>query len=91
MRVSFIAACKQKIEQWLSAIIPSYDTYKRMAEENLKREITPLPYTSALIKVDDYWQPAYIIEQDSRDNYVVFFPDTRQTTQGRVLFATKIS
>jgi uncharacterized membrane protein len=89
VRVSFIAAFKKKIEQWLSAIVPGYDTYKRMAEEKLKHEIAPLPYTSALIKVDNYWQPAYIIEQDSRDNYVVFLPDTPQTTQGRALLATK--
>jgi len=29
---------QKKIEQWLSAIIPGYDTYKRMAEEKLKHE-----------------------------------------------------
>ena len=89
MRISFISRFKNRVEGWLSAVIPGYETYKKMAEEKLRRERRPLPYACALIRVEEYWRPAYIVEQDGRDNYVVFLPDTPQTNQGMILLATK--
>jgi uncharacterized membrane protein len=89
VRLSVVNRFKGRVEGWISGVIPGYETFKRMAEEKLRNETTLLPYTSALIKVYEYWRPAYVVEQDSRDNYVVFLPDTPQTTQGRILLATK--
>ncbi len=89
MRFSFISRFKSRVEGWISALIPGYENYKRTAEEKLKSETRRLPYTSALIRVEDYWRPAFVVEQDGRDNYVVFLPDTPQTAQGRIVLATK--
>ncbi len=58
-----------------------------MAEEKLNKTPKPLPYTSALIKQREYWQPAYVIEEDGNGNYVVFLPDTPDTNTGHVLLA----
>jgi hypothetical protein len=87
MRFSFFAAFNTKAEKWLSKYIPHYDTYKALAEEKLRDKVKILPYTSVLIKQQEYWQPAYIIEQDHDGNYVVFLPNTPDTNNGHVLLA----
>jgi hypothetical protein len=87
VRFSFVAAFSRAVEKGLSKYIPGYDTYKAMAEEKLQHTVKILPYASALIKQHEYWQPAYIIEQDHDGNYVVFLPDIPETNKGHVLLA----
>jgi uncharacterized membrane protein len=86
-RFSFAAAMNRAMEKTLSKYIPGYDTYRTMAEEKLHNKSKILPYTSALIKQQEYWQPAFIVEQDGDGNYVVFLPDTPETGKGHVLLA----
>ena len=71
----------------MSKYIPGYANYKAMAEEKLEHKVRILPYTSALIRWQEYWQPAYIVEQDQEGNCVVFLPDVPETNKGRVLLA----
>ncbi|HEY6293547.1 MAG TPA: hypothetical protein VI455_18495 [Terriglobia bacterium] len=87
VRFSFVAAFNRAVEKLLSKYIPGYDTYRAMAEEKLHHKAKILPYTSALIKVQEYWQPAYVVEQDGDGNCVVFLPDTPNTHTGHVLLA----
>ncbi|HEY7302753.1 MAG TPA: hypothetical protein VH601_01460 [Bryobacteraceae bacterium] len=87
VRLSFVAAMNRAVERWLSRIIPGYDAYKAAAEEKLRSKPKILPYGAALLKHDEFWQPAYIVEQDSEGNYVVFLPDTPETNKGHVLLA----
>ena len=87
MRYSLIAAFGRSMERTLAKYVPAYNTYKIMAEEKLKNQRRILPYTSALIKRHDCWQPAYIIERDQNENYVVFLPDIPETSAGHVLLA----
>ena len=60
-----------------------------MAEEKLQHKLKLLPYTTALIKRQEYWQPAYVIEQDLDGSYVVFLPNTPDTHTGLVLLAER--
>jgi uncharacterized membrane protein len=87
VRFSFVAAFGKRIEKSLSKYIPGYDTYKALAEEKLQNKVKMVPYRSALIKQQEYWQPAYVVEQDADGNYVVFLPDTPNTNTGHVLLA----
>jgi uncharacterized membrane protein len=87
VRFSFVAALNRAAEGWLSKNIPGYNTYKALAEDKLKQRVMVLPYTAALIRQQEFWQPAYIIEQDAHGNYVVFLPDTPETSKGHVLLA----
>ena len=88
-RLSLIPRLNNTIERWVSAVIPGYETYKRIAEEKSRNETKPLPYTSALIQVEGYWQPGYIVDQDSLDNYSDFLPNSPEANEGRVLIARK--
>ena len=57
------------------------------AEEKLQNKVRVLPYASALIRWEDCWQPAYIVEQDQEGNCVVFLPEIPETNKGHVLLA----
>lgn len=86
-RFSLMSSFSKAIEKTLSKYIPGYETYKSMAEEKFQKKVKILPYRSALIKQQEYWQPAYVVEQDGEGNYVIFLPDTPDTNKGHVLLA----
>ena len=85
VRISFMNTLSRGMERSLSKFLPGYATYKEMAEEKLQHKVKILPYMSALIKWQEYWQPAYIIEQDQEGNCVVFLPEMPNTKSGRLL------
>jgi hypothetical protein len=87
LRFTFMRSLSRALERGLSQFLPGYDTYKKMAEEKLQHKIKILPYTCALIRWQEYWQPGYIVEQDGNGNCVVFLPDIPETNKGRILLA----
>jgi len=87
VRLHFIATFSQTVEKGLMRYIPGYDTYKAMAEEKLQNKVRILPYTAALVKQNEFWHPAYVVEQDQAGNYVVFLPDIPETNKGHVVLA----
>jgi uncharacterized membrane protein len=87
VRYSFLGAVSKAAERQLSKYVPDYDIYKAKAEEKLQKKVKVLPYTSALIRWEEYWQPGYIVEQDQEGNCVVFLPEIPETTKGHVLLA----
>jgi hypothetical protein len=87
VHLPFISALSHAIEKWLSKYVPGYDTYRVMAEEKLQNKVRLLPYTAALIRQRDFWKPAFVIEQDSHGNCVVFLPEVPETNKGHVLLA----
>jgi uncharacterized membrane protein len=89
VRVSFVAGFHDAVEKWMSKYIPGYDAYKAIAEEKLQNKTRILPYASALVRQQECWLPAYVIEQDADGNYVLFVPDVPETSKGHVLLAKK--
>jgi len=87
LRFTFMRSLSRALERGLSQFLPGYDTYKKVAEEKLQHKIKILPYTCALIRWQEYWQPGYIVEQDGNGNCVVFLPDIPETNKGRILLA----
>ena len=87
VRYSFLGAVSKAAERQLSKYVPDYDSYKAKAEEKLQHKVRVLPYTSALIKREEYWQPGYIVEQDQKGNCVLFVPEIPETSKGHVLLA----
>ena len=87
VRYSFLGAASKAAGRQLAKLVPEYENYKAKAEEKLQHKVRVLPYTSALIRCQEYWQPGYIVEQDQEGNCVVFLPDTPETNKGHVLLA----
>jgi len=87
VRVTFVSAFGNAVEAWLARYIPGYATYKAVAEEKLQHKVRLLPYQAALIRLGDYWRPAYVVERDGDGNAVVFVPEAPDTGRGNVLVA----
>jgi hypothetical protein len=87
VRFSFLAALSRAAERAMSKYIPGYGTYKAIAEEKLQHKVRALDYTSALIRLQEYWRPAYIVEKDEHGTCVLFIPDVPDTNKGQVLLA----
>lgn len=85
VRYSFLGAVTRAAEKQLSKYVPDYDNYKAKAEEKLQHKVKVLPFVSALIPSNEYWQPAYVVEQDQEGNCVVFLPEIPETNRGHVL------
>jgi uncharacterized membrane protein len=85
VRYSFLGAVSKAAERQLSKYVPDYDSYKAKAEEKLQNKVRVLPYTSVLLRWEDYWRPGYIVEQDVEGNCVVFLPEIPETNKGHVL------
>ena len=86
-RFSFASTLRNAVEKGLANYIPGYEAYRTTAEEKLHNKPKTHPYTSALVRRQDYWQPAFVVEQDGAGNYVVFLPDIPETQKGHVLLA----
>jgi uncharacterized membrane protein len=87
VRYSFLGTVSKAAERQLSKFVPDYDSYKAKAEEKLQHKVRVLPYTSALIRRAEYWQPGFIVEKDQEGNCVLFVPEIPETTKGHVLLA----
>ena len=85
VRYSFLGALSKAAERQLSKYVPDYDSYKAKAEEKLQNKVKILPYRSALVRWEEYWQPGYIVEQDQEGTCVVFLPEIPETSKGHVL------
>lgn len=88
VRISFFAAMSRKIESGLSRYMPGYETYRAMAIAKLEGKTATLSFTSAMVKQQGFWQPAYVIEEDSEGNCVVFFPQVPDTNNGHIVLAS---
>jgi uncharacterized membrane protein len=89
VRYSFLGALSKAADRQLAKYVPDYDTYKAKAEEKLQNRVQILPYTSAVVRWEDYWQPGYIVEQDQAGNCVVFLPEIPETNKGHVLLVRR--
>ena len=89
VRFTFVGAVSRAAEGTIARYVPDYAKYKSMAEEKLQHKVKVLDYTSALIHWQEYWRSAYIIEQDTDGNCVLFLPDAPETNRGHVLLAKR--
>ena len=89
VRFTFVGVLSQAAEGTMSKYVPDYAKYKSMAEERLQHKVKILDYSSALIRWQEYWRPAYLVEQDKDGNCVVFVPEVPETTKGQVVLAKR--
>jgi uncharacterized membrane protein len=87
VRYSFLGAVSKAAERGLCKYVPDYESYKAKAEERLQHKVRVLPYRSALIRWEEYWQPGFVVEQNQDGNCLVFLPEIPETNKGHVLLA----
>lgn len=87
MRLSLLRRFTNWIDDKLIVFLPGYEKNKKEAEEKLNKKIKKpdqninLPI---LLKHEEYWQPAYLIEESKDGNAVVFVPTAPYKDQGQI-------
>ena len=88
-RVSVIAGFRSRIDGLLATYLPGYAKHRVTVEEKLQGKARSLPYTSALLRQQDFWRPVYVVEQGADGNCVVFAPDVPDTSSGTIVLAMR--
>lgn len=85
MQFSFLKKIADWIDDKLMFFLPGYEKNKKLAEEKLIKKVkNPNTNLPVLLKLDTYWQPAYLIEENTEENAVVFVPTAPTKDQGQI-------
>lgn len=90
VRLAYLKQFSDWLDNKLMIFIPGYEKNKKLAETNLlKKKGVAVPVTAPqnppiLLKQGDYWQPAYLIEENSDGRVVVFVPNAPAKDHGQI-------
>jgi uncharacterized membrane protein len=89
VRVSFLKRVSERIDQQLNNFIPGYsqiraETRKKVAADAQQQE--PV-FDACLVKVEELWEPGYIIERNLDGTLTVFVPQAPTLAYGHVYVA----
>ena len=83
VRVSFLKRISQGIDRQLNEIIPGYSQLRSQTTNKIGVDQEPL-FEACLVRVQDLWQPGYIVEQNPGGTQTVFVPQAPAFTAGQV-------
>ncbi|MBK0368371.1 DUF502 domain-containing protein [Flavobacterium agrisoli] len=86
VRWAYLKQFSDWLDSKLILFFPGYEKNKKIAEANLlkKKGVKPPQYPPVLLKQGDYWQPAYLIEEEPTGKVVVFVPNAPAKDQGQI-------
>ena len=85
VRVSFLKRISERIDRQLNEMIPGYSQLRSQTTKKIgvEKDEEPL-FEACLVRVQDLWQPGYIIEQNPGGTQTVFVPQAPTFTAGQV-------
>ena len=85
VRVSFLKRISERIDRQLNEMIPGYSQLRSQTTKKIgvEKDQEPL-FEACLVRVQDLWQPGYIIEQNPGGTQTVFVPQAPTFTAGQV-------
>ena len=85
VRVSFLKRISERIDRQLNEMIPGYSQVRSQTTKKIgvEKDQEPL-FEACLVRVQDLWQPGYIIEQNPGGTQTVFVPQAPVFTAGQV-------
>lgn len=90
VRLAYLKRFSDWLDGKLMVFIPGYEKNKKIAEANLLKKKggaipTPVPQNPPiLLKHGEYWQPAYLIEENPDGKVVVFVPNAPAKDHGQI-------
>jgi uncharacterized membrane protein len=91
VRVSFLKRVSERIDRQLDTLVPGYS---QLRSETRKKVGVDTPqqapvFDACLVKVEELWEPGYIIEKNIDDTLTVFVPQAPTTAYGQVYVADR--
>ena len=75
IRISFLRRMSERVDQRLNDLIPGYGTIRSQTTKKIGLdEEKKLLFDACLVRVQDLWQPGYIIERNPDGSQTVFVP-----------------
>jgi uncharacterized membrane protein len=85
IRVSFLRRISERIDHKLNDLIPGYSQIRSEATKKVGVEKAEEPvFDACLVKMQELWEPAYIIEENPDGTDTVFVPQAPAFTTGQV-------
>ena len=85
IRISFLRRMSERIDRRLNDWIPGYGQIRSEATKRIGAEQQKSPvYATCLVRLQDLWQPAYLVEQNPDGTRTVFVPQAPTFTAGQV-------
>jgi uncharacterized membrane protein len=85
VRISFLRRASERMDHRLNDLIPGYSQIRSEATKKIGAEKAQEPlFDACLVKMQELWQPGYIIEQNADGTDTVFVPQAPAFTSGQV-------
>jgi hypothetical protein len=85
IRISFLRRASERLDRQLNDLIPGYSEIRSEATKKIGVEKPKEPlFDACLVKMEELWQPGYIIEQNPDGTDTVFVPQAPAFTTGQV-------
>ncbi len=84
MRSSKVGSLRNWLEEHILFLLPGYEYIRMRMNETLLQEEDARTF-AILVRLDDSWSPARLIEKGDDGTSVVFIPDTPQGNSGAVM------
>lgn len=85
IRISFLRRLSERMDQRLEDLIPGYSQIRSQTKSKIGADETKEPrFDACLLKVQDLWQPGYIVERNTEGTQTVFVPQAPGFTTGQV-------
>lgn len=83
VEAKFIARLRDGIENHVLRFLPGYE-FMKLRLKNMLGEDEEAAHRAILVRIDDGWSPAFMIETFAEGQYVVFVPDVPKSSTGSV-------
>jgi hypothetical protein len=88
VRVSFLKRISERIDERLSDLVPGYSQIRSETKKKIGAEVQrEALFPACLVKVQDVWQPGYVIEEHPDGKQTVFVPRAPAIGSGQVYVA----
>ena len=88
VRISFLKRVSERIDQQLNSLIPGYSQIRSETRKKVGADAEQEPvFEACLVKVQELWQPGYVIEQHPDGTQTVFVPEVPAVGRGHVYVA----
>jgi uncharacterized membrane protein len=85
IRVSFLRRASERMDHKLNDLIPGYSQLRSEATKKLGVEKAEEPrFEACLVKMQELWEPGYIVEENPDGTDTVFVPQAPAFTNGQV-------
>ena len=84
IRISFLRKISEQIDQHLNNLIPGYSKVRTEATKKIGVKSDEPLFDACLVRVQELWQPGYIIEPNADGTQTVYVPQAPALTSGQV-------